>query len=370
MKVNEFDFDLPASFIAQRPEIPRDNCRLLVLRRDGSIEHRRFFHLPEYLDEGDLLLLNNTKVFPARLIGTKKKTGGKIEILLVREIGPDRWEILSRENYTGTVTIAGELSGEMVCGRSLTFTDSSITAVSDKRDGSKLMKTLWKIGLMPLPPYIKRKPDELDKETYQTVYAQKVGSIAAPTAGIHFTDELMSVLEKKGVAIRFLTLHIGTGTFKPVRGENIEEHRMEEEYFEIDRDLIETIKGVKECGKRVITVGTTSTRAVEGFFCGQWAEISDRNFSHYAPSDNPPQSPLNLRGDERGVIKGFTDIFIHPGYQFRVIDSIVTNLHLPRSTPLMLTAALSGRENLMNAYRSARAMEYRFFSYGDAMLIS
>jgi S-adenosylmethionine:tRNA ribosyltransferase-isomerase len=336
MKVTDFDFHLPGRLIADRPAVPRDSCRLLVLHRYGTVEHRRFSDLPEYLEEGDLLLLNNTKVFPARLTVTKQ-TGGKLEILFAKEREPDIWEVLSREKYTGRVFLSGRLLGEMSEGKAF-----RIGPASDFR------KTLWKDGLMPLPPYIKRKPDEADRESYQTVYAEREGSIAAPTAGLHFTDTLLGKLEEMGVLVRFLTLHVGTGTFKPVRAENLEEHAMDEECFELDRDLLNMIGRVRKSGKRLIAVGTTTTRAVEGFFSGRYNDCG--------PTGN-------------GSITGRTDIFIYPGYRFRAVDSLITNFHLPGSTPLMLTTALSGRKELLEAYGKAVSMEYRFFSYGDAMLV-
>jgi len=337
MKVTEFDFPLSDSLIALKPVTPRDECRLLVLYRNGRIEHRRFRDLTEYLDRGDLLLLNNTKVLPARLKGTKQ-TGGRIEFLLVKEVEPGLWEVLSGERYTGEVSLPQGVRAEMFNGKTIRFrTDGT---------GTDPIETLWRIGLMPLPPYIKRPPEEADKEWYQTVYAEKSGSIAAPTAGLHFTDGLIAALRMKGVVIEFVTLHIGTGTFKPVRVSDVEDHAMDEEYFEIEVALIETIRKVRESGKRIVSVGTTTTRAIEGIFSGR-----------YRGSNN------------NGCIKGTTDIFIYPGYRFRVVDSLITNFHLPRSTPLMLTSALVGTRNLLDAYRCAISEGYRFFSYGDAMLI-
>lgn len=336
MKATDFDFHLPEYLIARRPAVPRDSCRLLVLHRDGSMEHRRFSDLPEYLAEGDLLLLNDTKVFPARLMGTKQ-TGGKLEILLVEETEPDVWEVLARERYSGKVFISGRLLGEMFQGRSLSL-----------ERGADFRKTLWEVGLMPLPPYIRRKPEEADKEWYQTVYAEREGSIAAPTAGLHFTDALLGEIGKKGVLMRFLTLHVGTGTFRPIKADKLEEHTMDEECFEFDKDLLQTVERTKESGKRLIAVGTTTSRAIEGFFGGKYR-------------DDPP--------GRNGSIKGRTDIFIYPGHRFRAVDSLITNFHLPGSTPLMLTSALYGTGRLLEAYGRAVSMEYRFFSYGDAMLI-
>lgn len=332
MRASDFDFSLPESLIANEPVQPRDHCRLLILNREGQIDERYFFHLSDYLEKGDLLLFNNTKVFPARLAG-RKKTGGKVEFLLVREIEPFTWEILCRERFTGFLTISKGFSADIKDGRIATI----------KYDGV-LIEKLWQIGEMPLPPYIKRRPDERDKEWYQTVFAERIGSIAAPTAGIHFTPELIEKIRSKGVSVVFITLHVGTGTFRPVKAEDIEDHRMDPEYFEIDKDVLKAIERAKAAGRRVFAVGTTTTRAVEGFF------------THGGEVHN-------------GLIKGMTDIFIYPGYKFKVIDGLITNFHLPRSTPLYLTSALCGRENLMKAYRFAISKRYRFFSYGDAMLI-
>jgi S-adenosylmethionine:tRNA ribosyltransferase-isomerase len=340
MKVTEFDFRLPDSLIARDPHIPRDACRLLVLHRNtNDIEHRRFYDLPEFLFEGDLLLLNNTKVFPARLRGTKH-TGGKIDLLLVKELEPNVWEVLSRGWYTGRIRIAERLSGEMHDGKVIKF-DVNEEDFSDH---------LWRVGEMPLPPYIKRPPSEADKEWYQTVYAEEIGSIAAPTAGLHFTRQLLAALERKGVLICSLTLHVGTGTFKVVTAEDVEEHDMDMEHFEIRREVIDTVKKVKQSGRRVIAVGTTTTRAIEGFMNGMWQKtVSDAS--------------------RNSTLRGATDIFIYPGYRFTVLDSLITNFHLPRSTPLMLTSAFCGTEKLMDAYRGALTEGYRFFTYGDAMLI-
>jgi S-adenosylmethionine:tRNA ribosyltransferase-isomerase len=346
MKVTDFDFHLPGSLVAQTPVFPRDSCRLLVLHKNGKIAHRRFFELPFFLNEGDLLLLNNTKVFPARLCA-RKETGGKVEMLLVREIDPHVWEILSKEKYSGPVSISDTLSGDMEKGRILRLKSNGASDTKEE---------IWKTGQMPLPHYIKRKPDSDDREWYQTVYAEKTGSIAAPTAGLHFTEGLLTALEKKGVLIRFLTLHVGTGTFKTLKVEDVETHSMDREYFEIQTKVVETIRKVKTAGKRVIPVGTTTTRAIEGYSCGQWS------------ASNGESCPLPI-SKFHSVIRGTTDIFIYPGYQFRAADSLITNFHLPRSTPLILTAAHCGMQNLMDAYRTAVRHGYRFFSYGDAMLI-
>ncbi|HET6514417.1 MAG TPA: tRNA preQ1(34) S-adenosylmethionine ribosyltransferase-isomerase QueA [Thermodesulfovibrionales bacterium] len=343
MKVTDFDFDLPDSLIALQPSSTRDGCRLLILRRDdGSIEHRRFSDLPEFVSAGDLLLLNSTKVFPARMRGTKR-TGGKLDILLVRELEPGLWEVLSKGRYSGMLRLSHELSGEVVDGKIMRF----------EMSGDPLFRAIWNAGQMPLPPYIKRNPTEEDREWYQTVYADEVGSIAAPTAGLHFTGELIASLEEKGVEVRFLTLHVGTGTFKPVKAETVRQHVMEAEYVEFDRSLIDTITGVKRSGKRVIAVGTTTTRAIEGYCSGVFTR---------ADSDSREE-------EWRQRVCGYTDIFIYPGYEFKVVDALITNFHLPRSTPLMLTSAFSSLEKIMDSYCSAVSVGYRFFSYGDAMLI-
>lgn len=334
MRTDEFEFFLPPELIAERPAERRDESRLYVLRQNEGDEHRRFHDLPSYLNPGDLLILNNSKVFPARLEG-QKPSGGRIEILLVKRISDLCWEILTRERYTGEVMISDDLSAEVSDGR--------IARFSAKRD---FMEIVWEVGLMPLPPYIRRRADTKDKVRYQTVYAETQGSIAAPTAGLHFTADLLDRIRARSVSIRTLTLHVGVGTFRPVRVEKVEDHRMDEEFFEIDAALPSEIAAVKQRGGRIVTVGTTTTRAIEGVMSGR-CEISARNSS----------------------IRGSTDIFIHGGYRFRAVDALITNFHLPRSTPLMLAAALAGRERLLESYRVAIGLGYRFFSYGDAMLV-
>jgi S-adenosylmethionine:tRNA ribosyltransferase-isomerase len=351
MKVTDFDFSLPKDLIARRPLKDRVSSRLLVLHRNGLTEHRYFSELPSYLSRGDMLLINNTKVFPARLTGFKKN-GDMIDILLVRKIEDDTWEVLSKGGFTGTLKIANDLEAEIINGRIANF----------KRYTGDFMDCIWKYGNMPLPPYIKRLPDELDKESYQTVFAKKEGSIAAPTAGLHFTDSLFEEIISKGVILRELTLHVGTGTFRPIRKNNLEDHSMDAEYFEIDKGLIHEIKQIKASGKRIFAVGTTTTRAIEGLMSG--------NFTN---NINPPSSPFLKRGKGKlqnlKVLNGKTNLFIYPGYKFLVIDSLITNFHLPKSTPLMLTSAFCGWESLMKAYKEAIAERYRFLSYGDAMLI-
>jgi S-adenosylmethionine:tRNA ribosyltransferase-isomerase len=334
MKAAEYDFLLPEGLIAARPLEKRDSSRLFVLRRDGSAEHRIFSELPLLLAEGDMLVINKTKVFPARLTGVKP-SGGRLEVLLVREVGPGLWDIMSRGSYTGRLEIFGGLTIHISQGK---------RAVFDNDAG--LRELLWEQGEMPLPPYIKRRPDERDKDTYQTVYAEIEGSVAAPTAGLHFTKELLHALEAKSVRIRSITLHVGTGTFRTVKTEMVADHIMEKEYFELTPDLLGEIEEVKRRGNRVVAVGTTTTRAIEGFLSGR-CEIASRN----------------------GMLRGTTDIFIYEGYRPRAVDALITNFHLPRSTPLMLASVFAGRERLLQAYEEAIAREYRFFSYGDAMLV-
>ena len=334
MKTADYDFPLPEKAIAYNPAGKRDDSRLLVLHRDGLIEHKRFHDLPFFLNRGDLLLINNSKVFPARLTG-QKPDGEQFEILFVSEISKGLWKIMTRGRYTGSVTTAGGIVVSIAGGKTAAFPEAI-----------DVRKLLWESGSMPLPPYIKRPADDTDRERYQTVYAKVEGSVAAPTAGLHFTDELLAAISSKGVLVRSLTLHVGIGTFRPVKAPALEDHRMDEELFEMNASLISEIEQTKNSGHRVIAVGTTATRTIEGYL-----------------SNRATVSPSN------GTIKGSTDIFIYEGYSFRAIDALITNFHLPNSTPLMLAAALAGRENLMNAYRAALADGYRFFSYGDAMLV-
>jgi S-adenosylmethionine:tRNA ribosyltransferase-isomerase len=281
-----------------------------------------------------MLIINNTKVFPARLTGFKKN-GGKVEILLVRKKNDRDWEVLSKGGFTGPLQVSEELQVDLLKGSSAQF-----------RYSGDFMDILWRCGNMPIPPYIKRQPDQSDKERYQTIFAKEEGSIAAPTAGLHFTDSLLRDIAARGVKVREVTLHVGVGTFKPIRADNVDEHAMDEEYFELDQGLLSEIGEVKAAGKKIVTVGTTATRALEGYASGRCSVVS-RN----------------------GKLKGRTNIFIYPGYAFKVIDALITNFHMPRSTPLMLVSALTGRENLLAAYREAIAGGYRFLSYGDAMLI-
>ncbi len=334
MKTADYDFHLPPELIANRPLERRDSSRLLVLQRNGEMEHRTFSELPLFLNAGDMVIVNNSKVFPARLDG-RKPTGGKIEMLLVNEISPGVWDILCRERYTGAVRISENLEVRVEEGK---------TAIFGQTAG--LRDLIRKEGRMPLPPYIRRQPDEHDRERYQTVYAEVEGSIAAPTAGLHFTRSLMEALAAASVMIRSVTLHVGVGTFRPVKAAELEDHVMQSEFFEITQELISDIKRVRDRGNRVVAVGTTATRAIEGYMSGR-AELTSSN----------------------GTLSGSTDIFIREGYRPRAVDCLVTNFHLPRSTPLMLASVFAGRENLLAAYAEAISLGYRFFSYGDAMLV-
>ncbi|TAN43200.1 MAG: tRNA preQ1(34) S-adenosylmethionine ribosyltransferase-isomerase QueA [Nitrospirae bacterium] len=331
MRTAEYDFILPEDLIAKRPAEKRDDARLLVLRRDAEAEHCSFSDLPSLLDPGDLLILNNTRVFPARLTGLKPE-GSPLEILLVSE-NPDRtWNIMTKGRYTGTVTLAGGLSAEIRGGKTASF-------------GRPVSEVIWEIGNMPLPPYIKRAPDRADRERYQTVYAEVEGSIAAPTAGLHFTHDLLERLRAGGIKVRPVTLHVGAGTFRPVKAQEVRDHVMDQEYFEFSPGLIEEIRLCRAAGNRVIAVGTTTTRTLEGYASGDCSIISSN-----------------------GRITGTTRIFIREGYRFQLIDSLITNFHLPCSTPLMLASAFCGREKLLRIYQEAISRGYRFFSYGDAML--
>lgn len=334
MKTAEYDFLLPQELIAYRPAEKRDNSRLLVLHRDGGVEHKRFRDLPCFLRAGDMLLLNKTKVFPARLSGIKRG-GGRLVILLVKETSSGMWDIMAKGKYTGPMLISEGLTAYISGGKTALF-----------KDPKRLRELIWQEGEMPLPPYIRRQPDACDKERYQTVYAEIEGSIAAPTAGLHFTPELLDAIAAASVLIRHVVLHVGTGTFRLVKTDDIEDHIMEKEFFEINPSLLSEIAEVKSRGGRIIAVGTTTTRAVEGYLSGK-SELVSSN----------------------GAIRGLTDVFIHGGYRPVAVDSVITNFHLPRSTPLMLTAVFAGRERLLQTYETAISMGYRFFSYGDAMLV-
>ena len=339
MKTSDFSYYLPEELIAQTPLEKRDGSRLLHLERfTGEVEHKHFFDLPNFLREGDCLVLNDSRVLPARLIG-KRETGGVVEVVLLRDKGNNVWECLTRpgrKTKPGTKLIFGE--GELTA----LVTDSA-------EGGNKLLhfeyegiflEVLEQLGKMPLPPYIKT--ELRDNERYQTVYSREVGSAAAPTAGLHFTQELLDIIAKKGVKICYLTLHVGLGTFRPVKCEDVESHEMHSEFCIIPKETAIMVSETKKSGGRVVAVGTTSCRTLESFA--------------------KPDGTL-----EEG--SGFTDIFIYPGYKFKCIDALITNFHLPESTLVMLVSAFAGRERVLNAYAEAVREKYRFFSFGDAMLI-
>lgn len=340
LKKSDFYFDLPQELIAQDPLEDRSSSRLLVLDKEtGEMEHRVFHDIVEYLHEGDCLVLNNTKVIPARLMGTKKDTGATIEVLLLKRRENDIWETLvkpGKKAKPGTVITFGE---GLLTGTVVDIVDEGNRLIQFSYEGI-FEEVLDKLGEMPLPPYITHKLQ--DKNRYQTVYAKYEGSAAAPTAGLHFTKELLAQVEEKGVKIAYVTLHVGLGTFRPVKEENVLEHHMHSEFYQVTPEAAKLINDTKAAGGRVICVGTTSCRTIES------------------------------AADQNGVVQagcGDTEIFIYPGYQFKVLDNLITNFHLPESTLIMLVSALAGREHVLYAYETAVEMKYRFFSFGDAMFI-
>ncbi len=348
MHINDFDYELPKELIAQTPSETRDGCRLMVVhRKDGSIEHRHFYDILEYLKPDDCLVLNNSKVLPARLFGVKEGTGAKIEFLLIKRIEGDTWETMVRPGK------------RLKIGDSVSFSDEKLFRATVKNygeDGTRIvefqyegifMERLEELGEMPLPPYIERENNSEDKDRYQTVYCKEEGSVAAPTAGLHFTEELLEKAREMGVKIAYVTLHVGIGTFRPVKVENIEEHHMHFEEYYISEEAANTINSTILAGGRIVSVGTTSTRTVE----------SAAAFDHTAGKWMV----------QAGA--GSTGIFIYPGYEFKVIRSLITNFHLPKSTLLMLISALYNREDILRVYEIAVKEQYRFFSYGDAMFI-
>ena len=359
MRIDEFDYNLPEELIAQKPADKRDSSRLLVVHRDDhTLEHKHFFDIIDYLHEGDCLVLNNSKVLPARLFGIKEGTGAKIEFLLIKRIEGDTWETMVRPGK------------RMKPGDSVVFCEEPLLKATVKDygpDGTRIiefeyegifMERLEEVGSMPLPPYIERSSEEDDKDRYQTVYCQEEGSVAAPTAGLHFTDELLAKAAAKGVELAYVTLHVGIGTFRPVKCENIEEHSMHfEEYF-VSEEAAEKINRAKKEGRRVISVGTTSTRTIES------AAYFDESITVSDAEGNQTAGCWQVKagGDSTGI-------FIYPGYEFKIIDSLITNFHLPKSTLLMLISALYDREKILEAYEEAIKERYRFFSYGDAMFI-
>lgn len=341
MELRDFYFDLPKELIAQEPIADRQMSRLMVLdKKSGEITHRIFKDVIDYLKEGDALVLNDTRVIPARLLGYREDTLGKIEFILLRQVDVRLWEVIlkpARKAKVGSRFVFGE--GKLLA-QVIEILDDGRRLVRFEYDGI-FEKILDEVGNMPLPPYITKKL--LDKERYQTVYSKHKGSAAAPTAGLHFTLELLDEIKKKGVNVVYTTLHVGLGTFRPVKTQNIQEHKMHSEHFSISKDACDIINDTKSRGNKVFAVGTTSSRVLE------------------------------TATNEQGVIEpmtGETDIFIYPGYKFKMVDSLITNFHLPESTLLMLVSAMAGRESILHAYDCAVQERYRFFSFGDAMLIN
>ena len=377
MRIDDFDYELPEELIAQVPLEERDRCRLMVLDRSKkTVEHRHFYDILDYVNPGDCLVLNDSRVIPARMYGIKEGTGAHIELLLIKRIEGDNWECMVRPGkrlHEGdTVILAGVTdtvpsgydgdmsSGYLVNNVSQPF-KAHILGYHDKENGTRLvrfeydgifMERLEEIGSMPLPPYITRPAEDSDKEMYQTVYSRIDGSVAAPTAGLHFTDDLLKAAAEKGVRIAYVTLHVGIGTFRPVKVDVIEEHKMHFEECSIDETNADIINRTIEEGGRIISVGTTSTRTLES--------MAVRAEKTAAPYD---------KGYRIQAGKTSTGIFIYPGYGFRIVDALITNFHLPKSTLLMLVSALYDRNEILKAYRIAVDERYRFFSYGDAMLI-
>ena len=339
MKTDDFDYDLPKELIAQTPLKKRDSSRMMVLDKNtGKTEDKVFTDLIDYINPGDTLVLNDTKVIPARLIGHKPDTGAVIEVLMLKDLGKDEWECLTKPAKRIKIGTTVKFSDDLSC--KCTFVgEDGIRRYQFIYDGI-LLEILDKLGEMPLPPYITKKLNEKDR--YQTVYAKNPGSAAAPTAGLHFTDDVLNKVKEKGVNIAYVTLHVGLGTFRPVSVEDVTKHDMHSEYYEMSEDVANLLNKTRDNGKRIIAIGTTSTRVLETI------------------------------ADEKGQFKawsGNTKIFIYPGYKFKGIDALLTNFHLPKSTLIMLISALAGKENVLNAYKEAVDKKYRFFSFGDCMLI-
>ena len=340
MNVLDFDYNLPEELIAQTPIKKRDTSRLMVLDKEtGEICHKHFYDIIDYLNPGDTLVLNDTKVLPARLIGEKEETKAVIEVLLLKDKNSDTWEALvkpARRIHIGDVVSFGNGLLRLTC---VEVKDEGIRVFKAGYDGI-FYEILDELGTMPLPPYIHEKLE--DKDRYQTVYAKEVGSAAAPTAGLHFTEELLERIKNKGINVVYLTLHVGLGTFRPVKVEKIEEHKMHSEFYSLSSEVADILNKTREDGKRIIAVGTTSTRTLETIY-QKFGEFREDN--------------------------GFTDIFIYPGKEVKSIDGLITNFHLPKSTLIMLVSAIAGKDNILNAYNVAVKEKYRFFSFGDAMFI-
>ena len=340
MKTDDFDYELPKELIAQTPLKKRDESRLLVLdKKTGCVEHKKFYDITNYLNKGDALVINDTKVIPARIIGQKEDTGAIIELLLLKDSTGDTWECLAKPQKRLKIGAIISFGDGLLKAKVCEIKDEGITIVQLIYEGI-LMEILERLGTMPLPPYIHKKLK--DQSMYQTVYAKDYGSAAAPTAGLHFTNELLQKIKEKGVKIVHVTLHVGLGTFRPVMVEDVKKHQMHSEHFIFSKEAADTLNEVRKQGGRIIAVGTTSVRTLESVL-----ERSDK----FVP------------------MVGDTSIFIYPGYKFKAIDMLITNFHLPKSTLVMLVSALAGRENILNAYKIAVDKKYRFFSFGDAMLI-
>ena len=340
MRKEDFNFDLPEELIAQDPLEDRSSSRLLVLDKEtGKTEHHVFREIIEYLEEGDCLVINDTKVIPARLIGSKIGTDAKIEVLLLKRKENDVWETLVKPGKKAKIGTRISFGDGLLVGEVVDIVEEGNRLIHFEYEGI-FEEILDRLGQMPLPPYITHQLE--DKNRYQTVYAKHSGSAAAPTAGLHFTPELLKKIEEKGVQIARVTLHVGLGTFRPVKVDNILEHHMHSEFYQIEEEAAEKINTAKANGKRVIAVGTTSCRTIES-----------------AAKEDGTIAPVS----------GWTDIFIYPGYQFKVLDCLITNFHLPESTLVMLVSALAGREHVLNAYEEAIKERYRFFSFGDAMIV-
>lgn len=339
MKTDDFDYYLPQELIAQTPLENRSDSKLMVLDKDGNIEHKKFYNIIDYLNKGDALVINDTKVIPARLIGIKENTGAVIELLLLNDLGKNIWECLAKPQKRlkeDTIITFGE---GILKAKVVGIKEEGITRVELIYDGI-LMEILDKLGSMPLPPYIHEKLK--DKDRYQTVYALNYGSAAAPTAGLHFTKKLLNSIKEKGIEIVHITLHVGLGTFRPVNVSDVTKHKMHSEHYIMTEKAANTLNKVRKNGKRIIAVGTTSTRTLETIM---------RDNNEFVPTT------------------GETDIFIYPGFKFKGIDGLITNFHLPKSTLVMLVSAFSKKEYILNAYRVAVLNKYRFFSFGDAMYI-
>ena len=378
LKLSDFNYNLPEELIAQRPTMPRDHCRLLALsKKTGEMQHKKFFNIVDFLQKGDVLVFNNSKVIPARIFGKKAKprtensgefsgawdTGGSVEILLIKKVSANQWEALLK-NFK-----LKELGKKIIVAKNFTATpqkniDGGLWLIKFNCKGDQLKKLIYKYGQTPLPPYIKKSAKLSD---YQTIYAKKEGSAAAPTAGLHFTKDLLNSLKKKGVQMETITLHVGLGTFAPIKDGDIEHHKMHSEWASISKKTADVINKAKSEGRRVIAVGTTSTRTLEAF-----SKESRIKSARLDRSGGNQESRNSITAGKKKI-----DIFIKPGYEFKIVDGMITNFHLPRTTLMILVSAFarrdpsinSGREKILKAYNEAIKKKYKFFSFGDAMLI-